>query len=258
MKKIPLYASLLLFSCGAFAQAPTSTLYQYSTIDALLAGAYEGDLTISALRKKGNFGIGTFNRIDGEMVLVDGVVYKAKADGTVVVPKPTEKTPFATVMHFKTGTRFPIDGPLTMAALEAWLDTKLSNKNLFYAIRFDGQFEELTTRAISPQDQPYKPLAEVSKTQSVFKLPAQTGTLVAFRSPSFSKGFNVPGYHWHYLARDRKGGGHVLSMSLLKGVVQVDSVNNLELKIPTSAGFAAADQSVDRAAELHEVESARR
>ncbi|WP_181373309.1 acetolactate decarboxylase [Massilia glaciei] len=258
MKKNALAASLLLLGCSAFAQAPKSTLYQYATIDALLAGAYEGDLTIAALRKKGNFGIGTFNRIDGEMVLVDGVAYKAKSDGTVVVAKPNEKTPFATVTHFKAGTRLRVDAPLTMAALEAWLDTKLTNKNLFYAIRFDGQFGELTTRAISPQDKPYKPLAEVSKTQSVFNLPAQTGTLVAFRSPGFSKGFNVPGYHWHYLARDRKGGGHVLSMSLLKGVVQVASVSHLELKIPTSAGFAEADQSVDRAAELHAVESVRK
>ncbi|MES2260544.1 MAG: acetolactate decarboxylase [Pseudomonadota bacterium] len=258
MLKRIIAASLLLCHSFAFAQAPESTIFQFSTIDALLAAAYDGDLTVSALSKKGNFGIGTYNRVDGEMVVIDGVFYKAKADGSVAIANQDEKTPFATVTQFNPATRYEVQGPLTLQALEAWLDTKLPNKNLFYAIRFDGAFEELTARAISPQVKPYKPLAEVVKTQSIFKFPSSQGTLIAFRSPSFSKGFNVPGYHWHYLTQDRKSGGHVLSLSLTKGVIQIDKISNIELKMPATEGFAEADQSVDRAVELKEVESLRK
>jgi len=41
-------------------------------------------MTIGELKKHGNFGIGTFNALDGEMVLYDGHCYKVTSDSKVL------------------------------------------------------------------------------------------------------------------------------------------------------------------------------
>lgn len=259
MKKLLL--SIFLLAGIAHAQAqPVSEpkAFQYSTIDALLAGAYDGELNVEQLKHEGNFGIGTFNRIDGELILVDGKVYKAKSNGTVVVATAAEQTPFAVVTTFSSKNQRAITSTTTLKELEEQLDKMLENKNIFYAIRVEGQFKQMTTRAISPQDKPYKPLAEVAKTQSVFNFSDTSGVLVAFRSPSFSKGFNVPGYHWHFLSSDKKTGGHVLGLTMASGIVKVMPLSVIQIKIPTNNMFANTDQAIDRSTELKNVEGARK
>ncbi|MFC5474266.1 acetolactate decarboxylase [Paraherbaspirillum soli] len=239
---------------------PEPKAFQYSTIDALLDGAYEGSYTVDQLKQKGNFGIGTFNRVDGELVLVDGEVYKAKSDGTVELAAASEMTPFAVVTTFPTAgeVKYTVTTPTTLKELEDLLDKGLENKNVFYAIRIEGDFKQMTARAISPQDKPYKPLAEVAKTQSVFHYSDTNGVLVAFRSPNFSKGFNVTGYHWHFLSGDKKTGGHVLNLAMTKGVIKITPVSDIEIKIPTSDMFANTNQSIDRSSELKMVEGLRK
>jgi acetolactate decarboxylase len=264
-----LIASIFLLSGIAHAQtqllpvlpqpsAPDPVAYQYSTIDALLAGAYDGDLSVNQLKSHGDFGIGTYNRIDGEMILVDGAAYKAKSDGTVVLAGENEKTPFAIATSFSPNYTRTITATTSLKELEEQLDSQLPNKNLFYAVRVEGQFKQVTTRAISPQNKPYKPLAEVSKTQSVFNFTDTSGILVAFRSPAFSKGINVPGWHYHYLSNDKKSGGHVLGLTLANGVVKIMPLSNIQVKIPTNEMFANTDQAVDRSAELKAVEGERK
>ncbi len=253
-----LLCSLLLLAGTVSVHAESIHAFQYGTIDALLAGAFEGDLTVKELEYKGDFGIGTYNRIDGEMILVDGVAYKAKSDGTVVVAGPSEQTPFAVATTFKPTIIITENTPCTLKELEQLLDVKLANLNGFYAIRLHGKFKQISTRAISPQDKPYKTLAEVAKTQSVFNFSDTSGELIAFRSPPFSKGFNVPGYHWHFLSTDKKQGGHVLSLTLENYTVSIMPLFDIDLKIPNNALFANSNQTIDRAVELKTVESARK
>ncbi|MFZ6719091.1 acetolactate decarboxylase [Undibacterium sp. Ji49W] len=262
MKNLSL-ASLLFFATTvttlSHAQTPPpAKAFHYSTIDALLAGAYEGELTVDELKLKGDFGIGTFNRVDGEMIVLDGEVFQFKADGSVVKASGTQLTPFAVVTRFNTDFRYDISKETSMKELEDMLDQRLDNKNLFYAIRVEGDFKQLTTRAIAPQDKPYKPLAEVTKTQTLFNYTNTKGVLVGFRSPGFAKGFNVPGYHWHYLSNDHKAGGHVLALSLSHGAIKVGAVSDIEIKLPTNDQFATTNQTLDRSKELKAVEGLRK
>ena len=76
------------------------TLYQVSTIDALMQGVFDGVQPVGELKRHGDFGIGTFDALDGEMIVLDGVVYQAKADGRIYPVKDSATTPFATVTHF--------------------------------------------------------------------------------------------------------------------------------------------------------------
>lgn len=79
---------------------PEDTVFQVSTINALLQGLYDGEITCGELKKQGDLGVGTFDGLDGEMVVVDGRILQVKADGKVLPAPDGEKTPFATVTFF--------------------------------------------------------------------------------------------------------------------------------------------------------------
>ncbi len=254
------WARLLLIAVLA-AVVPTcisaqneSRLFAYSTLDALLAGVYDGDLTVTELRRKGDFGIGTFNHIDGEMIMLDGVCYHAKSDGSVEIASLQQKTPLAYVTRFRRGDTLRSERALSLTELEAWLDQFLPNKNLFYAIRIEGQYPLMSVRAIPPQSQPYKPLAEVSALQVVHDYTDVRGVLVGIRSPAFSRGVSVPGYHWHFITADRKHGGHVVKLQVADVTAQFNEITGLDLQLPRNDAFAAADQTKDRAIEVKTVE----
>jgi acetolactate decarboxylase len=77
-------------------------VYQRSTIDALLPDRYDDTFSFEHLARHGDFGIGTLNSIDGEMLALDGAFYQIKTNGIpYLIPKDMH-TPFATVKFFKT------------------------------------------------------------------------------------------------------------------------------------------------------------
>ena len=249
-----------LVAASSAASAAGEALYVYSTIDAFLTGAYDGDLTVRDMSAKGNFGLGTFNRLDGEMIVLDGICYHVRADGSVTVADPSDKIPLVYVVPFVPSSTFEIgpggaDRPL--AEVEALIDARLPNKNLFYAVEVKGDFTGVTTRAIAPQVRPYRPLSEVAKTQVLFKREAVSGSLVGFRSPGFSKGVSVPGWHWHFISTGRDYGGHVISGGLSRGVVKSAAIRRFDVELPSTEDFANADQTQDRSKELHQVETGR-
>src|SRR3712207_6714397 len=89
---------------------PHHTLFQTSTIEALLDGNYEGDVTFAELEERGDFGLGTFDALDGEMVCLDGDFYQVRADGLAYAVDQRSKTPFPVV---------PFSGPVLLLPLAA-------------------------------------------------------------------------------------------------------------------------------------------
>ena len=231
-----------------------NTLYQTSTIDALLAGVYDGDQRLSELRRHGNFGIGTYDRLDGEMVLLDGEFHQIKADGQVYLPNLREKTPFAIVCMFHPEKTFALTEGSDMTAVEKRLDAEAPNQNQFWAFRIEGQFKTMKTRSVPSQKHPYPPLKEVTQNQPVFDIENVAGTIVGFRCPSFVAGVNVPGYHLHFLSRDGSRGGHILGFELVTGTAQVDQLDRFLMELPGTQDFAGADLAQDRQQELKGVE----
>lgn len=250
-----LSACVLLLLAGCMPTANGIT--QVSTIDALLAGVYEGHMSLQTLRQYGDFGLGTFEALDGEMLLLDGTFYKVRADGTILTPPLTEETPFAAVTYFVPTHTELIQGPIDMTALEARIDAIVPAANHPVAFRLHGTFSKVMTRSVPAQQEPYPPLAEVTKNQSIFELTNVTGTLMGFRLPQFVQGVNVPGYHLHFLSDDLEGGGHVLEVQASAGQLQVDGLSNwLHIHFPIdSAAFGGADLTQDRSQELEQVET---
>jgi len=220
-------------------------IFQSSTASALLEGVYDGSMTYAELRRHGDFGLGTFNALDGEMIAFDGGFYQVKSDGIVYPVADDEQTPFATVLFFQPTLRRTLSGPLDYEHLQALVDGLMEGPNLFYAIRVDGHFATVKARSVPRQEKPYPPLAEVARTQPVFRLADVRGTLVGFRFPDFARGLNVPGFHLHFLTEDRTAGGHVLDVVLVRGELAIDSSARFHLELPTDPAFLHADLGHD-------------
>ncbi|MDG6256893.1 MAG: acetolactate decarboxylase [Methanomicrobiaceae archaeon] len=234
--------------------AETETVYQVSTIDALLAGVYEGSHTIAEVRQHGDLGLGTLDALDGEMIVLDGVVYQVKDNGSVVVVPDTMTTPFVAVTWFEADITREIARPVNLTGLQAQLDATFPSHNLFYAIRIDGFFSSVTARSVPAQEKPYPPLVEVVRNQSVFEYTDMQGTIVGFWSPEFVEGINVPGYHFHVISDDRTKGGHLLGCEIEHGVVEIDTTPNFLLNLPLEGDFPALDLGGEHGDEVAQVE----
>lgn len=212
-------------------------IFQASTITALSQGVFEGNLSLGELKKKGDFGLGTFNKLDGEMIELDGKVYQIRDDGVAYPVRKAMKTPFSVVTSFDIDRRINVRSPLDCDRLEKVIDKFLPTKNIFYAIKVSGLFENVKARSISEQHEPFPSLAQALKGETTFELRSVKGTLVGFRFPSYIDGLNVPGYHFHFITDDRKAGGHVLECKTQDVKADVDYSSQLNIKLPDTQGF---------------------
>jgi acetolactate decarboxylase len=240
---------------SAGTQVDRETLYQVSTIDALMQGAYEGVQPVSEIRKRGDFGIGTFDALDGEMIVLDGTVYQAKADGKIYPVPDTATTPFATVTWFDRDIAVTTDRAMNSSEFSGFITSQLQTENMVYAVQVQGTFPTMKVRAIPAQQKPFPTLTEAAKSQAVHEYRNVTGKLVGFYTPVFFKGLNVPGYHLHFIADDRTTGGHVLDFTIAPGAnTELDVTSGFTMALPTSGSFTGVDLSQDLSGDLARVE----
>jgi len=224
-------AVLLALLLVRLAYAEPSELYQASTISALKEGHYDGTATFEELKQHGDFGLGTLNGLDGEMIAVDGRFFQIPADGTVREIEENAKAPFATICFFKAEKKLPLSGPQDLPRLLQWLDEAAPDAEKFVAIRIDGTFPHMKVRSVPRQQKPYPILADALKHQAVFDLINVDGTMVGFRGPSYAEGVTVAGYHFHFINRDRTAGGHVLDCRVAKGQAGILTLDRLLLQL---------------------------
>jgi acetolactate decarboxylase len=232
----------------------SDVLFQVSTIDALLQGVYDGVLTIGELKTHGDFGIGTIDGLEGEMLALDGNYYQIKTDGIAYPVSEGLTTPFATVTYFEADKNFLLEEPMNLTEFEQYLDLHLPAENLFYAVKIDGNFTYLKARSVPKQEKPYPLLSDVVSNQTIFEFENVSGTLVGFRTPEYVKGVNVPGYHLHFITADRNSGGHVLDFELEDGNISLDTTNAFFMELPTDGDFCEIELGQDLQAEMETVE----
>jgi len=229
-------------------------LFQTSTIDALLEGVYDGDMTLGELRKHGDIGIGTFDDLDGEMIGLGGQFYQVKVDGVAYPVNDSMQTPFAVVTFFDSDEAVLLQESLNYTQLESHLDDILPTENIFYAIKIEGVFEYIKTRSVPRQSRPYRPLVEATKNQSTFEFHNLEGTIVGFRTPEYMRGVNVPGYHFHFITQDKVAGGHLLDCRLQRVKIEIDCTSRFYMTLPGSKEFYEADLAKTKQTELEKVE----
>lgn len=231
-----------------------TTIYQYATINALMEGGFDGDMTFQTLQKKGSFGIGTFNELDGEMIGFDNHFYQIKSDGKAYAVAPSQETPFAVVTNFSKDNVVFVHQSFDLKKLYALLDTISPNKNLYVGYKIRVKCQTIKTRSVSKQVKPYPLMIDAVKKQSVFELGTISGTLVGFRFPEYMKGLNVPGYHFHFLSDDKKSGGHVLDLLGSNFEIEIDYMADFEMHIPDNEAFKKLNLAKTKAEDLEKVE----
>ena len=235
--------------------AQRETLVQVSTIDAILNGAYDGVVDFAVLKDYGDFGIGTFDRLNGEMLGFDGNFYQVRADGIAYPVSDSMTTPFACVTFFDTDYEEELPEGFDYEQTQELLDDNLPTGNIFYAIKIEGNFSYMKTRSVPGQQKPYPPLVEVTKHQPIFEFTNVDGTVVGFRCPAYVAGVNIPGYHLHFLTDGNNAGGHVLEFQITNAVAYVDYTSEFFMILPgDGSDFYELDLTQDKQEELEEAE----
>jgi acetolactate decarboxylase len=231
------------------------TLFQVSTSGALVAGVSAGAVSVKTILDHGDFGLGTFADLDGEMVVLDGCAYQVRGSGRVSQAPPQARAPFAVVTRFAPQIDVEV-GPLaTFAALQARCDSPRNSGNIFYAFRLDGRFSSIRTRAVNPSRKGAH-LVDAAKSQSEFHFSNINGTLVGLWSPGFSSALSVAGYHFHFISEDRQHGGHLLDCATGKLQLRMEALTDFHLALPETESFLKADLSKNTAEELAYAEQA--
>jgi acetolactate decarboxylase len=216
-------------------------LYLSTPVNAIAEGLFEQNVPLVEIRKHGDFGLGTFNDLDGEMVLLDGIVYQITADGRVATIEDEQTlTPFACVTFYRPISHDELNEELTYGAFLDWLFRLLPSPNLFYALRIEGEFASIKVRSV-PKQENYRTLAEVTREQTLFQFDDVSGTVVGFFTPTFMSSLSVPGLHLHFISADFQSGGHLLECRPRKIRVGVQFIRHVELVLPLNLDYLTWD-----------------
>jgi acetolactate decarboxylase len=216
------------------------SLYLCAPVNALVEGIYEEKIPFSEVRKHGDFGLGTFDHLDGEMVMLDGAIYQITSDGRVREVDERAMTPFSCVTFYRPASHDQLDEVLSYGDFLAWIRRLLPSPNLCYALRIEGQFTSIMVRSV-PKQESYRPLVEVAKEQPIFQFWNTTGTLAGFFTPAFLGSLNVPGLHLHFLSADLQHGGHLLACQPSRVLAGVQILSRVELALPGSLDYLTWD-----------------
>jgi acetolactate decarboxylase len=229
------------------------TLYQVSTATALVEGIYQGAVQVAVLREHGNLGLGTFEGLDGEMVVVDGHFFQVRSDGSVREVEDNVLSPFAAVTAFSTDQSITLGNCPDFSYLTSQFNTLRQSDNFFFALRVDGTFDYIHARAMRRTKEGV-PLVQAAAVQPEFEFNNISGTLVGFWTPEYAKSLNVPGYHLHFISGDRTRGGHLLQCRGKNLRLQIQREGDYHIVLPETEDFLKANLRRDPTAALAKAE----
>lgn len=218
-------------------------VFQTGLMAGLLDGVYDGEMTIGELLGHGNFGLGTFDGLDGEMVVLDGVAYQMRADGSIEPAALTQRTPYAVVTNFVPTIRRELPNSLLRKTASQVLDDLTVSENYMYALKITGKFDWVRTRTVIKQSKPYPRMVDATENEDILQFDQVDGTIVAFRTPIYEQGISVPGCHAHFIDEDHKQGGHVIDFKLKEARVEICPGTELRLHLPLTPEFSGANLS---------------
>jgi acetolactate decarboxylase len=212
-------------------------LYQISTLAKLKAGYYDSEQNVGDLKKHGDFGMGTFQGLDGEMFFYQGRVWQIPVTGVPRLMLDDAGVPFAQVTHFEPDLVFTLKHVKDYADFERRLLKELPGPDMLYAVHVKGNFQFVQARSVPKSEKPFPPLAEVIKKQAIFPLKNVTGDMVGWHTPAYMTGVGAPGLHLHFLDHTETMGGHVLDFSAAEVTVELDVTPDLEIHLPKNTAY---------------------
>ena len=241
----------------AAASQDKETIYQVALLQSLTQGYYDGIIKVSELKEHGDTGIGTFEGVNGEMIVIDGKVYQALSDGSVKEAADDETVPFSNVTFFESDVAADMTDISDIASFKSALDKTVNEKgrNMFYMVKINGTFSNIKARSESKQKEPYKMLDEaLAETQVEFEFKDAKGTIVGLYCPDYMSYLNTTGWHFHFISEDRTKGGHILQVNLKEAEAQFDTTPGFKMYMSDEENFQKMDlaKNVDEAIESAE------
>ena len=233
-------------------------MYQVSTLQALAMGYTRGVISVDDFLQHGDIGIGTFEGVDGEMIMLDGECYRALADGTAVPAGSDMSVPFAVTTFFRQGRSFTAREVEDINALKQMLDVKIEEDfglNSMHVVRIDGTFSQISARSASAYYSQHVTLKEIlQKTQKEFSLHDIRGTLVCVYFPDYMDTINAAGWHLHFLSEDKSCGGHVIDLKMKQGTAIINKISRIQIELPNTPAFDTYSLKEASQEEIKEVE----
>ena len=233
------------------------SINQVALLQSLAQGYLGGTIKVKDIRAVGDTGIGTFEGVNGEMIVLDGTVYQALGDGRVVVADDKVVVPYATVTMFDDDATIDLTNIADKAAFEKALDKAVNEygKNSFYMVKMHAEFPSILFRSEYGSQPPYPTLLEALKgKQTEFTATNIKGTLVGLYCPNYMSGLNTPGWHFHFISDDKKQGGHILELSLNKGTVHFDKTDKFTMMLPNDKHFHEYNLAKDMKEDIRSAE----
>ena len=210
-------------------------------MNALLLGYTRKVVSVQELLENGDTGLGTFENVDGEMILVDGHCYRAADNGTVTEMPMEKGVPFASVSFLKGNRKFELDPVENIDALKSLLNLKIEEDfglNSMHMVRIDGFFEMVDARSENGLKSQHVELKDIlNLNQKSFTFSYIQGSLVCLYYPDYMAGINAAGWHFHFVSEDRSKGGHVFNVIMKKGTAILDKISKIEMQLPWEASF---------------------
>ena len=234
-------------------------LFQVALLQSLAQGYFDGIIPVDELKKHGDTGIGTFEGVNGEMIVLDGVVYQALGDGSIQIAPDTETVPFSDMTFFREDVSLALSDVPDMAGLQKRLNTAVveNGANHFCMVKIQGTFRKIKVRSIWKQQKPYRELDAALAADQVERDDENVrGTMVGVYCPNYMGGLNCAGWHLHYISADLTRGGHVLQVSIDKAVVSMDVISGFQMILPGTKAFHNIDLSRNMDEEIHRAETA--
>ena len=240
MKKFVAVLIVVLSVSSAFAAG--DELFQTALLQSLMQGEYDGVITVKELKTYGDTGIGTFQGVNGELIMLDGKVYQALWDGSVKIASDDETVPFANVTFFDADVKKEGVTAKDMKALQDIMTSaaKEHGINQFYMVKVSGLMPNIHVRSELAQNEPYKPLNDALKTdQREFEYKDIRGTLVALYCPNYMSGLNSAGWHL---------------VETKDCLLAMDVISEFNMIVPNRKSFNDKDLSVNMQKDIEAVE----
>lgn len=233
-------------------------IYQVSLLQGLTNGDYYGSVSVGELKQHGDAGIGTFNGLNGELIMLDGEVYRAAGNGETEVVSDDETIPFSVVAFMDADESIKLNEIPDFEALHDELNRIVRRRgiNRFHMIRIDGMFRAMNVRSVYAQKEPYKRLTEVLEhDQTFFDYENIEGTMIGVYCPPYMSALNAVGWHLHFISGDKTKGGHVLGVNIADAVMAWDDIDGFEVRLARNEMFAGFDLTIDQSEDIKKVET---
>ena len=251
-------AGTILFNVANAAEpVEKETVNQVALLQSLTLGHFDGSITAAELKTLGDIGIGTFNGLDGELIMLDGVIYRANQNLEVNVVDDKITIPFSNVTFFNKDFAVKLKDISDKNALETLLNkfVQKHGANAFYFVKIPANFNSILVRSEAGQKKPYPTLVQsLQATQQEKTFENANGTVVGLYCPPYMGGLNTPGWHFHFVSEDKTFGGHVLDLNIKSGKVEFDKTDNFNMRLPKKGDFQKLDLAQDLSKDIHSAE----